>query len=197
MKWRRRRSGTPEEPDPEDGTQQAFSELADGYHPRASVDASDRLYVAPAQVLENIALAMERVDLDIDTLVSIKEDVASAEEVLFLIKTLRMGPALAVHVVNTALRIMSARYPAELVGAPLPPQYDLRNVVPLTLTDEQQQTAKTIFNQRTASTADLTDDDIAGLLGGMDWEGQTQVFIALFYMYGTKVGALKYRTGIA
>jgi hypothetical protein len=28
------------------------------------------------------------------------------------------------------------------------------------------------------------------------WADQVQVFVALFYMFGSKVGAIKYRTGI-
>lgn len=68
-------------------------------------------------------------DNDIDTPVAI-EDVSSVEEGWVLANDFRMEPTLAVHVVNTAMRIMSARYPAELVRAPLPPEYDLRKLQP-------------------------------------------------------------------
>jgi hypothetical protein len=103
---------------------------------------------------------------------------------------------LAVHVVNTAMRIMSARYPAELVRTPLPPEYDLRKILALNVTDQQHTIAKSIFNQRTTSATDLTEDDIAGQLDPLVPD-QMELFVTLFYMYGTKVGAMKHRTGIA
>jgi hypothetical protein len=98
-------------------------------------------------------------------------------------------------VVNTAMKIMSARYPMDLVRAPLPPQYDLRKLAPLSITDQQHEIAKTIFNRRTASTVDLTEDD-AGEMEPLGMVDQMQIFVALFYMFGTKVGAMKHRTGI-
>lgn len=176
---------------------QEGKELLDQYHPRASMSDGDRFVVAPGKVLENVTLAMERVDLDIDTAISIEEDVASHDEVLSLIDELRMGPTLAIHVVNTAMRIMSARYPSELVGAALPPVYDLRKIAPqLTLSDAEHDAAKSIFNRRTASVEDLTEEDISAELASLDVPEQMAVFIALFCMYGTKVGAMKSRTGI-
>jgi hypothetical protein len=164
MKWRAIKPGTPGEPHPEDKAGDAFGELAYGDHPRSSISAGDRIYVAPGQVLDNIARAMARIDLDIDTPVSIEEDAVTAEEMMVLVKTLGLGPALAVHVANTALQIMSAPLPRGT--GPLAPAAAIRPAqrCPLTLTDAQHQTAKTIFNQRTASTADLTEDDIADQL---------------------------------
>jgi uncharacterized ParB-like nuclease family protein len=196
MSWFRRRPGKPGERDPDEQAQQAASELLDLYHQRASMSDGDRMIIVPGKVLENIALAMERVDTDINTPVSIEEDVVTIPELMSLIQNLQMGPSLAVHVVNTAMRIMSARYPAELVRTPLPPQYDLRKLHPLTITDQQHDTAKTIFNRRTTSAADLTEDDVAAELEPLDVAGQMEVFVTLFYMFGTKVGAMKQRTGI-
>ena len=46
------------------------------YHQRASVSEDDRMLIEPGKVLANIALAMERVDTDISTPVSIEDDVA-------------------------------------------------------------------------------------------------------------------------
>ena len=126
--------------------EQESKELFDQYHSRASMSDGDRLLVAPAKVLENVTLAMERVDLDINTPISIEEDVASVPELLTMIDTLRMGPTLAVHVVNTSMPIMNARYPAELVTAPLPPVYDLRQIVSVSLSDLEHDVAKSIFN---------------------------------------------------
>src|SRR5437870_4181890 len=106
MKWRRSRRQPPDEQLP-----QAVGELADPYHQRASISAGDQIIIQPGKVLENIEFAMERVDTDIDTTVSI-EDFLSLDEAWTLVQDFRMGPTLAVRVVNTAMSIMSARYPA-------------------------------------------------------------------------------------
>lgn len=188
---RHRKPGDPE-PGPET---QAIGQLLDQYHPRASISDGDQLLISPGKVLANIAFVMEGVDTDINTAVSIEEDVTAVDELVSMAQNLQLGPTLAVHVANTAMRIMSARYPAELVRTPLPPDYDLRKLLPLTITNQQHEIAKTIFNRRTAITTDLAEDDVPemGFLGIAD---QVQVFVVLFYMFGSKVGALKYRTGI-
>lgn len=183
-------------PGPGQEPQQPNDELLDRYHPRASASDGDRLIINPGKVLSNIAFAMERVDTDINTPVSIEEDVATVEELVGMVSNLQLGPTLAVHVVNTAMQIMSVRYPAELVRRPLPPEYDLRKLFPLqAITDQQHEIAKTVFNRRAASIADLAEDDVPEV-AALDVPGQVQVFVALFYMYGSKVGAMKHRTGI-
>lgn len=171
-------------------------ELLDRYNRRASISDGDRMMIEPSQILENIAEAMARLDIDIDTPISIEEDVATLAELASLIQGMQMGSLLAVHVVNTAMRIMSARYPAELVTSPLPPQYDLRKLMALKLTDRDHDLAKAIFNRRTTATADLDVEDVFDELDAVGVEGQLQVFVCLFYMYGTKIGAMKHRTGI-
>lgn len=196
MSWFRRKPGKPTESDPDEQSQQA-SEFVDPYHRRASLHDGDRVIIQPGKVLNNITEAIERVDLDINTEVSIEDDVVTVDELMSLIQNLLLGPTLAVHVVNTAMRIMSARYPAELVRTPLPPEYDLRKILALNVTDQQHTIAKSIFNQRTTSATDLTEDDIAGQLEPLAVPDQMELFVTLFYMYGTKVGAMKHRTGIA
>ena len=181
---------------PSEKAQQEARELLDQYHPRASTTDGEQIVIAPGKVLDNIELAMERVDNDIDTPVSIEDDVVPLDELATLIEKFMMGPTLAVTVVNTALKIMAARYPTELVRAPLPVEYDLRAMVPLELSDHVHDVAKTIFNRRTLSAVDLTEGDIATEMSGLDIPEQITTFVALFYMFGTKVGALKYRTGI-
>ncbi|GAA2571779.1 hypothetical protein [Pseudonocardia hydrocarbonoxydans] len=64
---------------------------------------------------------MERVDLDIGTAISMEEDAVTTDELMNVVDELTMGPTPAVHVVNNAMRIMAARYPADLVDRPLPP----------------------------------------------------------------------------
>lgn len=191
FRWLRR--NRTDEPDP---NERMAKELMDQYHRRASLADGDRMVIAPGKVLENIAEAMERVDLDIDTAISIEEDVASHDELLMLVERLAMGPALAVHVVNNAMRIMEARYPPALVHGPLPPHYDLRRISPIEISDHLHGIAVNIFNQRTVSPADLSPDDITADFAPLDGADQMTVFVALFYMYGTKVGALKNVTGI-
>jgi hypothetical protein len=71
----------------------------------------DRQEPLPAdEVLENIAVAMERMDTDITTRSASKRTRRAGEHD----PDASDGPSLAVHVVNIAMRIMSARYPAEL-----------------------------------------------------------------------------------
>lgn len=101
MKWFGRRHREPREPDPQ--TEQAVSELLDRYHPRASISDGGEMLIEPGKVMANIAFAMERVDTDIDTPISIEQDVAPAAELMSLIQDLRLGPVLALHVVNTAM----------------------------------------------------------------------------------------------
>lgn len=174
-----------------------MGELLDQYHHRASLtDGAGAMVLEPSQVLENIALAMERVDTDINTPISIEEDVASFDELGGMTQQLAMGPALAVHVCNTALRILSARYPADLVQTPLPPEYDLRAIYPLDVTDREHDIAKTLFNRRSTLDRLLTDEDVELDLAPLDANGHLQVFVILFYIYGSKLGALKHRTGI-
>jgi hypothetical protein len=103
--WRTRA----DQPDP--GGQEA-RELLDQYHQRASLRAGDRMVIVPSKVLENIALAMERVDLDINTEICIEEDVVSTDELMNMVDELAMGPTVAAHVVNNALRITVSGAPA-------------------------------------------------------------------------------------
>lgn len=196
-KFKRRADDGDDNQHPQGATsdEQAVRELLDRRHQRASITSADgQMTLEPSQLLTNIVDTMERIDLDVDTEVAV-EDAASVEELAALVGQLRMGPLLMAHVVNNAMRIMSARYPAELVRSPLPPVYDLRKLVSLKLDDREHAVAKEIFNRRTASPVDLTEADVADV-DQLSTPSQLQVFVALFYMYGTKVGALKFRTGI-
>ncbi|TNH28793.1 hypothetical protein FHG89_14235 [Micromonospora orduensis] len=197
MKWfgRQRKPGGEGQEPQQDGLQEV-REMLDPYHHRASVEDGGRLIVQPGQVLENITVAMERLDIDINTPISIEDDVATQDELVGMIQTLGLGALLAAHVVNTAMRIMSARYPAELVRRPLPEQYDLRQLYPLTFTDREHETARKIFNERAARTVDLDADDLRSRMEPLATGQQVQVVLALFFMFGSKVGAMKHRTGI-
>lgn len=172
--------------------QQAVDELLDHYHPRASVVDGETLTIDPGKVLDNIALAMERVELDITTPISLEEDVVTFDELATLIATMGLGPAIAAHVVNTAMRIMSSgRYPEQLVRFPIPENFGPREMPGLRLSHEQLTIAKEIFNQRTSSAADLTEDETARV-GNLDVDGQAQVFVALFHMYAIKLSVIQH-----
>lgn len=176
---------------------QLVNEMLDRYHRRASISDGEKMMIDPGQVLDNIVEAMRRLDVDIDTPVSIEEDVVTLAELTSLIQHLHMGPHLIVHAVNTAMAIMTPRYPEDLVNLPLPDEYDLRKLHPLKMGDRPHQVAKDIFNQRITAGADLESDDIDDVIDSLDVPDRIQVFVAVFYMYGTKIGALKHTTGIA
>ncbi|MCX2946838.1 hypothetical protein [Lentzea sp. NEAU-D7] len=171
-------------------------ELLDPHHHRASVHLGDRLVVDPDQVLANVAMAMERLDLDISTPVSIEEDVATLEELVAMVDHFDKGPALIAHALNTAARVMNARYPAELVRHPLPPDCDLRRLFHADVDERSQNVARAVFNQRLAREADVRETEIAVDLDELSPEQRIEVFMAVFFLYGTKIGALQNRTGI-
>ncbi|WP_170183855.1 hypothetical protein [Pseudonocardia hydrocarbonoxydans] len=54
----------------------------------------------------------------------------------------------------------------------------------------------TILNRRTTRSVDLVEDYVAGDLAPLDVPDQMTLFIALFCMFGTKVGAIKTANGI-
>ncbi|MFD4638252.1 hypothetical protein ACFWN2_13115 [Lentzea sp. NPDC058436] len=171
-------------------------ELLDPHHHRASVHLGDQLVVDPDQVLDNVAMAMERLDLDIGTPVSIEEDVATLEELVAMVDHFDKGPALLAHTLNTAARVMNARYPADLVRHPLPPDCDLRRLFHADVDDRSQDVARAVFNDRMARQTDVRDSEVAVDLDGLTSQQRIEVFMAVFFLYGTKIGALQNRTGI-
>ncbi|GLY54468.1 hypothetical protein [Lentzea sp. NBRC 102530] len=184
-----------------DGTRHAdldrdTRELLDPHHHRASIHVGDQLIVDPDQVLANVALAMERLDLDTSTPVSIDEDVASIEELVALVDHFEQGPALIAHTLNTAARVMNARYPAEPVHRPLPSDCDLRRLFHADVDERSQDIARAVFNRRLARMADVSAAEIAVDVHELTSQQRIEVFMAVFFLYGTKVGALQNRTGI-
>ncbi|WP_134046427.1 hypothetical protein [Amycolatopsis arida] len=166
-------------------------------HQRASIVDDDKILMDPGQVLTNIENTMQRIDADINVHVSIAEDIATEKELMAMMGDLKMDSLLILFLVNTGMRIMKAGgYPTELVTKPLPDHYDLTALVPaLTVNQRQHQIAKAIFDRRSTSPDDLTEDDIAADLDPLDLPAKIQVFIILFYMWGTKIGAMKNATG--
>jgi hypothetical protein len=175
----------------------AARELLDQYHERASLTGSDDGFVvAPHKVLANIDHALERLDLDINAMVAV-EDFASPEELMVIVDRLRMGSLLFSHTVNTAFRIMLARYPEGLVRAPIPPEYDVRTVVPLTGSDREHELARQVFNHRADAPEPLDEAELLPQLAGYSSPEVLVGFMLLYAMYGLKLNALKQRTGIS
>ncbi|MEU7474545.1 hypothetical protein AB0A63_01090 [Lentzea sp. NPDC042327] len=171
-------------------------ELLDPHHHRASAHLGDRFVVDPAQVLANVAMAMERLDLDIATPVSIEDDVATLDELVAMVDHFGKGAELIAHALNTAARVTTARYPAELVRHPLPPDCDLRMLFHAEVDERSQDVARAVFNRRLAEPADVRETEVAVDLDGLTSQQQIEVFMAVFFLYGIKVGALQNRTGI-
>lgn len=176
---------------------QLVNEMLDRHHRRASISDGEKMMIDPGQVLDNITEAMRRLDLDIDTPVSIEADVVPLAELQTLIQQLHMAPTLISHVVNTAMEILTARYPTQLVTTPLQPEFDLREMHPLQMGDRPHAVAKDLFNRRLTAEADLEFDEVEAAVAECDAADQIHTFVAAFYMYGVRLGALKYTTGIA
>jgi hypothetical protein len=176
-----------------DEAPQEVREFMDRGHRRASIDEGGRMMVDPGKVLTNIENTMRRIDADINTEVSVTEDVATEKELMVLIGDLMMGPTLITFLVNTGMDIMKAGgYPDDLVTNPLPDHYDLTALISgMTVNERQHEIAKAIFNRRTTSSGELTADDVDDDLAELDLAEKMEVFIILFWMWGTKIGAMK------
>ncbi|WP_414945578.1 hypothetical protein [Amycolatopsis sp. cmx-11-32] len=150
------------------------------------------------QVLTNIENTMRRLHADINTEVSVDGDLANEKELMVMMGELMMASPLITFLVNTGMQIMTTGgYPAELVTKPLPDHYDITALIPsLKVTQRHHEIAITIFNMRTVSTRDLTEGDVDELLDSLDLAGKIEVFIILFWIWGTKLGAMKNVMGV-
>ncbi|MFI6522601.1 hypothetical protein ACIBF1_44110 [Spirillospora sp. NPDC050679] len=163
----------------------------------SSFRSGDRIVVDVTQVFHSVEKAVDRQDRNLDAGISLEEDVASYDEVVAIVQNMMMGPSLAVHVVNSAHKLMLARYPAKLVCHPFEPQFAVAtDNMPVPFTAEQQEIAKTLFNRRISSERDLGPSD-APEVEALDAAGQIQIFVILFAMTGDKLAMLKHFTGTA
>ncbi|MET9260317.1 hypothetical protein [Amycolatopsis sp. NPDC004079] len=180
-----------------EGAPAEVREFFDRDHRRASIVGDGRIMTDPGQVLTNIENTMQRIHDDIYTEFSIADDIATDKELMAMMGDLAMDSLLILFLVNTGMRFMKdGGYPNELVTFPLPDHYDITALVPnLKVNERQHQIAKAIFDRRSTSPDDLTDDDIAADLEPLDLVGKIEVFIILFYMWATKIGAMKNVTG--
>jgi hypothetical protein len=175
-----------------DGAPQELREFLDRGHQRASVVDDGRIKMDPGQVLTNIENTMQRVHDNINVHVSIADDIATETE-LMAMGNLAMDSFLILFLVNTGMKLMKdGGYPDELVTKPLPDHYNITALMPgFTVNERQHQVAKAIFDRRSTSPTDLTDDDIAADLEPLDLVEKIEVFIILFHIWCTKIGAMK------
>ena len=160
---------------------------------RASVSDDHTMMVDVGKVLDRMRSALERIDNDLDTPISI-EDVAGLDELAGTMQIVTPAVLLC-HVTDTAKQIMATRYPLELIATPFPDQYDPRLLTPLQLDDEPCALAKRLFDQRMAVAGDLDPADFGSELSDLELGEAVQVFVALIVMFGHKLSGLKYVTG--
>ncbi|RSN60683.1 hypothetical protein DMH01_15485 [Amycolatopsis sp. WAC 04182] len=168
-------------------------EFMDRGHRRASIADGERMMMDPGQVLNNIENTMRRLHADINVEVSVDGDLANEKELMVMMGDLMMASPLITFLVNTGMEIMTTGgYPTDLVTKALPDHYDITALIPsLKVNQRQHDIATTIFNMRSSSTRDLTEDDIDDLIEPLDLAGKIEVFIILFWIWGTKIGAMK------
>ncbi|WP_447002212.1 hypothetical protein ACRAKI_21010 [Saccharothrix isguenensis] len=184
-------------PDPGVYGEREVREFLDPWHPRASVetDRQEQVFVDPERVLDNITLALHRLDVDIDSPPAFEPDTVTVNELAVMLDDLDRTAALVARLVNIAVQLMTARYPEALVRFPLPETYDLRDVDRLAIGDREHRLARDILNQRLGTDADLHPDDLVEHLRPLDPGEQVHLLVALCRMYRHKLLALKHHTG--
>ncbi|MFI9005983.1 hypothetical protein ACIGNX_01960 [Actinosynnema sp. NPDC053489] len=187
----------PAAPDPEVFGEAEVREFLDPWHPRASVETggSGQVIVNPERVLDNITLALHRLDVDIDAPPAFEPDTVTVNELAVMIDDLDRAATLVTRLVNIAVQLMATRYPEALVRFPLPETYDLRDVDRLAIGDREHALARQILNHRLASDVDLEPDDVVELLRPLGPGEQVHLLVALCRMYRHKLLALKHHTG--
>ena len=184
-------------PDPGVYGEAQVREFLDPWHPRASVetDRPEQVFVDPERVLDNITLALHRLDVDIDAPPAFEPDTVTVNELAVMLDDLDRTAALVARLVNVAVQLMAARYPEALVRFPLPDTYDLRDVDRLAIGDREHHLARDILNQRLGTDVDLHPDDLVERLRPLDPGEQVHLLVALCRMYRHKLLALKLHTG--
>jgi hypothetical protein len=185
-------------PDPEVYGRTQVLEFLDPWHPRASVEASGpgaEVVVDPERVLDNITLALHRLDVDLDAPAPLGPDTLTENELVVMLAGPDRPAVLVAHVVNTAVRLMHSRYPLTAARAPFPDDYDLREVETLDVGDREHALARALFNQRLAGEPYLDPADLTPRLRAVDFEGHIRLLAALSVMFTHKLLALKHHTG--
>ncbi|WP_146174072.1 hypothetical protein [Saccharothrix carnea] len=184
-------------PDPDVYGEAEVREFLDPWHPRASVetDRPEQVFVDPERVLDNITLALHRLDVDIDAPPAFEPDTVTVNELAVMLDDLDRTAALVARLVNIAVQLMAARYPEALVRFPLPETYDLRDVDRLTIGDREHRLARDILNERLGTDSDLHPDDLVDRLRPLGPGEQVHLLVALCRMYRHKLLALKHHTG--
>ncbi|MCE6998323.1 hypothetical protein LZG04_26505 [Saccharothrix sp. S26] len=184
-------------PDPDVYGEAAVREFLDPWHPRASVETGSpvRVYVDPERVLDNITLALHRLDVDLDAPPAFEPDTVTVNELAVMLDDLDRAASLVARLVNVAVQLMATRYPEPLVRFPLPDTYDLRDADRLAIGDREHALAREILNERLATDVDLHPDDLVERLRPLSPGEQVHLLVALCRMYRHKLVALKHHTG--
>ncbi|MGM1064567.1 hypothetical protein [Saccharothrix sp. Mg75] len=175
----------------------AVREFLDPWHPRASVESGspERVLVDPERVLDNITLALHRLDVDIDAPPAFEPDTVTVNELVVMLDDVDRAAALVARLVNVAVQLMATRYPEELVRFPLPGNCDLRDVDRLAIGDREYDLAREILNQRLGTDVDLQPDNLVERLHALGPGEQVHLMVALCRMYRHKLLVLKLHTG--
>lgn len=184
-------------PDPGVFGEAEVREFLDPWHPRASVEAGrpEQVVVDPERVLDNITLALHRLDVDTDAPPAFEPDTVTVNELAVMLDDLDRAASLVARLVNIAVQLMATRYPEVLVRFPLPDTYDLRDVDRMAIGDREHDLARDILNHRLAADADLHPDDLVEQLRPLGPGEQVHLLVALCRMYRHKLLALKLHTG--
>ncbi|GAA1302149.1 hypothetical protein GCM10009634_61190 [Saccharothrix xinjiangensis] len=184
-------------PDPGVYGAEEVREFLDPWHPRASVETGrpGQVFVDPERVLDNITLALHRLDVDIDSPPAFEPDTVTVNELSVMLDDLDRAAALVARLVNTAVQLMATRYPEELVRFPLPDTYDLCEADRLVIGAREHDLARDILNQRLGTEVDLHPDDLVERLRPLGPGEQVHLLVALCRMYRHKLVVLKRHTG--
>ncbi|MFC5286565.1 hypothetical protein ACFPM7_05835 [Actinokineospora guangxiensis] len=180
-------------PDPDAYGVRQLREFLDPWHPRASIESGriEETVVDPQRVLDNVVMALHRLDIDLDSPSVLDPATITTAELAAMLDGDR-APQLIAHVLNTAVRLMASRYPGPAARDPFSHQYDLRHLTPPAVDGDELALARDLFNRRLAAHDDMAPADLAADLAPYDPGGLVRVLAAISVLYCHKLVVLKY-----
>jgi hypothetical protein len=184
-------------PDPEVYGEAEVEEFLDPWHPRASVDSIDGDHTAqsvvdPERVLDNITLALHRMDIDPFAPSPVGPATVTENELIVMLAGIERASALVAHMINVAVNSLVNQYPERVARAPFPTAYDPREAEVVTIHDHELDLARDLFNHRLNSHTDFDPADTAAPLELLDFGGRHRLLSAISVMYAHRLLALKY-----
>ena len=180
-------------PDPDVYGATQLREFLDPWHPRASME-TDRIedtVVDPERVLDNIVLALHRLDVDLDSPSVLEPATITTTELAAMLDGGRAAQLIA-HVLNTAVRLLTSRYPEAAARAPFSGHYDLQHLTPPAVDEAELALARELFNRRLADHEDIAPAAVAPELAPYDAGGLVRVLAAISVLYCHKLLVLKH-----